>query len=288
MTGDVASASIFDRPVAATREREAMPGGGAAEGLTIIMRGTPCPVGCVMCDLHTHTAPGPVPAGAAARQIVDSIDSLADRVDALSWIKLYNAGNFFDPRSVPPADHAAIIAAVSPIDRVIVENHPSIGRRRLFEFADRLPTQLEVAVGLETVWPGGLAMMGKGIDRDGVDAFAGELMDAHIDLRIFLIVGMPGQSIAEAMRWTRLAIRHAVAIGARHISLIPARPGGRWADAAAPLPRLDASAWCELLLAGIEDAQSFAVVTVDTWDMVDAGGRNNIDAINVHQRASGA
>ena len=85
--------------------------------------------------------------------------------------------------------------------------------------------QLEVAVGLETMQPRWLGRMGKRMTRDEFDGYARKLHEHRIDLRVFLIVGVPGSSVAESLRWAELSVRHA-ALAARSISLIPARGNG--------------------------------------------------------------
>ena len=209
----------FDRPYLVLQEKEADEAGKVHDCLTVFLTGSTCPIGCKMCDLHHHTFDSATPAGAIPRQI-----DLATKTSTSSdWIKLYNSGNFFDPRSIPVVDYEAITTRLSGYQRVIIENHPRFGSRRLEEFQSRLSARLEVAVGLETVQPRWLRRLAKQMTRDDFDLYAKHLRRLDVDLRVFLIVGAPGVSVREAIRWAMLSVRHAVLQGARHISLIPAR-----------------------------------------------------------------
>ena len=120
-----------------------------------------------------------------------------------------------------------------------------------------------------------LDRLGKQMTRDSFDAYAQELMRQNIDLRVFLIIGAPSISISEAMRWTRLSVRHAVLAGARHISLIPARSGHGWNGMADQLPRIETSHLVEIQQAAIEDAAGWSVVTVDLWDIPETDPKIN-------------
>ncbi|MFY9552414.1 MAG: radical SAM protein, partial [Thermoanaerobaculia bacterium] len=93
-----------------------------------------------MCDLWKSTLPGETPRGAIPAQIRTALGELAPA----RRIKLYNAGSFFDPRAIPPADDGEIADLLAGFDRVIVESHPALVRARCFAFARRLPGRLEV------------------------------------------------------------------------------------------------------------------------------------------------
>jgi|GEM_PF-3103524 len=208
-----------DRPYLVLREQEAESVGVVRSCLTVFLTASTCPIGCKMCDLHHHTIDKATPRGAIPRQVDFALKT--DR--QTDWIKLYNSGNFFDPRSIPVDDYDAILSRVHSFRRVIIENHPRFGSSRLERFRDQLNGRLEVAVGLETVQPRWLDRLGKQMSRDEFDRYASYLRQRDVDLRVFLIVGVPGVSSSEAIRWATLGVRHAVRQGARHISLIPAR-----------------------------------------------------------------
>ncbi len=256
------------------------------KGLTVFLTASRCPIGCSMCDLWQNTLPTSTPSGAIVRQLEAAIGADATRKPR-GWIKLYNSGNFFDPRSIPPRDYRAIADRVENFDRVIVENHPKFGRRRLPRFRDLVAGKLEVAVGLETVQPRWLTRLGKQMSRSDFDSYANWLARERVDLRVFLIVGVPGISESEAIRWARLSVRHAVHVGARHVSLIPARAGHGWDGRAHELPAITPPVMAELLSRLIDDAGGRASVTMDLWNQ-DASDANikQIDSMNLKQKST--
>ena len=95
-------------------------------------------------------------------------------------MKLYNAGSFFDPRAVPPADDEAIGALLSPLRRVVVESHPALVGERTWRFQEQLASRgagpaLEVAMGLETAHPEALARLNKRMTLERFAAAARQL-----------------------------------------------------------------------------------------------------------------
>ena len=237
--------------------------GGVVEATTIFLTASPCPIGCRMCDLHRQTLPGPTPRGA----VVEQIDVALAQRPHRGWLKLYNSGNFFDPQSIPPSDYEAISRRCQGFSRLVVENHPRFGAERLRSLRDRLPLPLEVAVGLETVQPRWLDRLAKQMTRDEFDRYARWLVAEGVDLRVFLIIGVPGVSFREAMRWAQLSVRHALAASARHISLIPARAGEEWSGSGERLPPVSTDGLAEIQRSALRDADGRAAVTIDLWNM---------------------
>jgi archaeosine synthase beta-subunit len=250
------------QPYLIVDEREPDGHGGQVSVLTVFLTASQCPIGCSMCDLHHNTLLTATPVGAIPRQL----DHALYERPRLGWIKLYNSGNFFDPRSIPVVDYPDIAARCAGFSRVIVENHPRFGAERLRQFRDLLNCSFEVAVGLETVQPRWLARLEKQMSRDDFDRYARWLGRERVDLRVFLIVGVPGSGVAESIRWARLSLRHAVQQGARHISLIPARSGHGWHGMAAQLPTFSLDDLLELQAVAIEDSGP-SVVTIDLWNL---------------------
>ncbi|MGI9470824.1 MAG: hypothetical protein ACR2NZ_04790 [Rubripirellula sp.] len=251
-----------DKPYLVIHEPEPDGQGGQVETTTVFLTVSSCPIGCSMCDLHLNTLPTATPVGAVPRQIETAV---ADS-DA-KWLKLYNSGNFFDPRSIPPRDHRAIAQHCQRFERVIVENHPRFGLQRLQEFQQLMPMQIEVAVGLETVQPRWLKRLGKQMSRDEFGAYANVLRERGIDLRVFLILGVPGISARESIRWARLSVRHAIASSARHISIIPARSGHGWNGQSDQLPTFSLDQLGEIQHQLLTDADGQAAITLDLWDV---------------------
>lgn len=250
-------------------ENEIVPGGGVETGLTILLRGPACPIGCTMCDLHRTALPHACGPGDVPAQIRSAIDGLPAGVSIpdLRFIKLYNGGNFLDAAAVPPVDYQTIASMVNPIGRVVFENHPRVGSRRLATVAGLLD-RFEVAIGLESVQPGLLRRLNKRTTRDEIDRYAARVQHLGGTVRIFLIIGAPRLSIDESMRWAMLSVRHAVAIGASHVSLVPARTGHGWGGDAVRLPDVrPADALRLLRRLHRRHAGEPVAITVDTWDM---------------------
>lgn len=206
--------------------------------LTLLLASSQCSLRCTMCDLWRNTLDTPTPVGSLPRQIRLGLESFGrsghlvpgETDDKFRTIKLYNSGNFFDVRSTPPADDAEIARLCDSFDRIVVENHPRIGTRRLFEFAKRLRGRLEVAIGLESIAPRMLRRLNKQLTPGEFFDHAKQLCDADIDVRVFLIHGLPWLTPSESTAWTIASARFAAAAGARHISLLPCRAGNGFMD----------------------------------------------------------
>jgi hypothetical protein len=227
--------------------------GGVVDVTTLFLTGRECPWRCVMCDLWRHTIEGDTPAGAIPHQIRAGLRAgprpgivRTNRNTELSSelssglipvvrrnLKLYNAGSFFDPRAVPPADDPAIASAVAEYARVTVESHPRLIGDRTWRFRDLLARAagdgrddgpaLEVAIGLETAHPGALAQLNKGCTVEDFQAAAAALAAHDVGLRVFLLVHPPFVPPADRMASLLRSIDVALDAGASVISLIPTR-----------------------------------------------------------------
>ncbi|MEM9828559.1 MAG: hypothetical protein AAF958_18370 [Planctomycetota bacterium] len=255
---------------------------GLRKTLTVILRASRCPIACAMCDLHHAAYAGPTPPGSIPAQVQAAVSQWgsADR------IKLYNGGNFFDPRSIPVKDYPAILDAIDDFDELVVENHPSVGIRRTLPWARRWGKSLEIAVGLESVRPGMLAMLQKRTSRDGIDGYLKWLEAGGIRTRVFLLLGGPGHPADEALRWAELSVRHAALLDAAMISLIPARGGESWSDGKPPVTdwsKTDLVAWQSEVIARLRQRGRRSAVTIDAWDFP-PHDRQRIQAANLDQQ----
>lgn len=255
------------RPLGALRETEHSRAGRREETLTVFLAGMECPFTCVFCDLWRHALPAPTPPGALPRQLEQALDQAADG-PALDRVKLYNASNFFHPGAVPPEDDEPLSRLLDGVPAVTVECHPQLLGERCLRFAARLAGRLEVAMGLETAHPEALAALGKQMTVDDFDRAAAWLADHELDLRVFVLVGVPGLAREEQVEWAVRTANHALARGARRVALIPVRGGnGALEDLAArglfQPPTLD----------DLEDALARALaetagsVVADLWDL---------------------
>jgi hypothetical protein len=183
-------------------------------------------------------------------------------------VKLYNASNFFDRRSVPPEDLAPIAALTAPFAGVTVESHANTIGPSTLAFARQLAGRLEVAIGLETVHPVAAKELNKRLDLARFDRAARFLDDNDVDLRVFVLLGTPHVPVEESVEWTTRSVRYALDRGADVVSIIPVRGGN------GEMERLQTLGdFTPPTLAHLEDALdeclrfTNAVVTVDLWDI---------------------
>jgi len=253
------------RAYAASVEDELTEEGAVAPVATIFLTNRECPWTCLMCDLWQNTLQETVAPGAIPEQIRQALASLPPA----RRIKLYNAGSFFDPKAVPPEDHAAIVELTAPFERVVVESHPALVGEACFELSRRLGGgRLEVAMGLETAHPEVLARLNKGMTVEDFGRAARALVARGIAVRAFVLVGLPYLSPAESRAWCRRSVAFAFDAGVRVVALIPTRTGNGALDALAEAGAF-APPTLSLLEACLSDAlrldrgQAFA----DLWDL---------------------
>jgi radical SAM enzyme (TIGR01210 family) len=191
----------------------------------VLLTNRECPFRCVFCDLWRNTLDETVPSGAITSQIRDAVRQLPP----IRQIKLYNAGSFFDPAAIPPAEDPEIANLVGGLDRVIVEAHPGfltgVYAERCLQFRHRLRGRLEVGIGLETAHAETLMRLNKRMTLDAFRRAAGFLADHDIDLRVFVLLNPPFLTGDEAVEWACRSIDVAAECGATACSVIPARMG---------------------------------------------------------------
>jgi radical SAM enzyme (TIGR01210 family) len=253
-----------DRPYAFLVEPECAADGRLVDVATVFLTNRECPFRCLMCDLWKNTIEDTVAAG----EIPGQIRWALDRLPPARHLKLYNSGNFFDPKAIPPADYPAIITLAAAFDRLIVECHPRLVGRRYREFRRRFPGELEVALGLETVHPDVLPRLNKQMTLDDFAAAVRRLRTDGTAVRAFILVRPPFLTDADGLEWAKRSLDFAFSAGAECCSLIPTRAGnGAMDDLAsdgrfAP-PSLDA------LEAALEYGLSLGAgrVFLDLWDI---------------------
>lgn len=239
---------------------------GAVETVnTIFLTSKECAFKCLMCDLWKNTLDAPAPFGA----IVKQIDYALERLPHADVIKLYNNGNFFDPKAISPKEYPAIANLVKDYKRVIVENHPKLCNKSCIEFNDMLHGRLEVAMGLETIHPAVLPRLNKQLTPEDFRNATAFLNSHSIDVRAFILLNAPYITDArENIDWTLKSIQFAFECGVARCSVIPVRPGNGvmdvlWKEGNYTPPSLNMleEVFSKALL--LKRGQLF----VDTWDI---------------------
>lgn len=213
------------RPYASLVEPELGAEGEVVDVATIFLTNRECPWRCLMCDLWRNTLEETVPDGAIAAQVEFALSQFAGLVPGESYLKLYNAGSFFDPRAIPVSEYPAIARLAKPFRRTIVECHPALVGRRCVEFQSLLGRPLEVAMGLETAHPEVLARLNKRMTLDQFRKAAQFVSTAEVDLRVFILVRPPWLSEDEGLTWAKRSLDFAFDCGASVCALIPTRTG---------------------------------------------------------------
>jgi radical SAM enzyme (TIGR01210 family) len=254
------------RPHGTLLEKERRPGGRIEEALTVFLAGAECPFACSFCDLWQWTIEGPTPPGALSAQVEQALTE--NRGTKFDRVKLYNASNFFDPRAVPPADIDGIAALLDGVEAVTVESHAATIGKRATDFARAISGRLEVAIGLESIHPVAMTESNKRLDLARFDRAVSLLTAQEIDVRVFVLLGMPYVPSSESVEWTVRTVEHAASMGASVVSIIPVRRGN------GELERLERfGCFTPPTLAQLEEAltatiaQPKTVVTVDLWDI---------------------
>jgi radical SAM enzyme (TIGR01210 family) len=237
-------------------EDERGEGGEIARVATVFLTGRECPWRCVMCDLWRYTIEDDTPVGAipaqiaaARRQARDGAGAGAGEgvnaglvVSAVSVMKLYNAGSFFDPRAVPESDYDDIAVQLVGLERVIVESHPALIGARVDRFLEALARQsararvhagtgrgeaprLEVAMGLETAHPNALERLHKRVTLERFTHAAAELRRRDAALRVFVLISPPFIPADDQDAWLQRSVDFAFECGASVVSLVPTRSG---------------------------------------------------------------
>jgi len=189
---------------------------------TLFLTNRECPFRCLMCDLWKYTLTESVSPGDIPEQIRRALDQLPPARE----IKLYNSGNFFDVKAIPPADYQPIAELVRKFETVVVENHPNLCDEKCLQFRDLIePARLEIAMGLETCHPELLAALNKQMTLADFDRAAEFLRSNSIRTRAFILLKPPYLEEKEAIEWTLKSIEYAFDRGVECCAVIPTRAG---------------------------------------------------------------
>src|SRR5262249_19644286 len=146
---------------------------------------------------------------------------------------------FFDRRSVPVADLERIAELCAPFSGVTVESHASTVGPAAVEFARRLEGRLEVAIGLETIHAEARRHLNKRLELDTFERAASTLADHSIDLRTFVLLGVPYVPPDVSVEWTVRSAEFAASCGSAIVSIIPVRDGNGEIDRLAALGQFE-------------------------------------------------
>lgn len=254
-----------DIPYHFLHEQEPDKDGNLQKINTIFLTSKECSFRCLMCDLWKNTLKDPTPPGAIVKQINYALNKLP----SADVIKLYNNGNFFDQKAIPPSDYPGIIDQLCTYKRIIVENHPRLCGQACIEFNEKLNGRLEVAMGLETIHPDVLPRLNKQLTPEDFKVAAAFLGSHGIHMRAFILLNPPfltGEE--ENIEWTLKTLQFAFDCGVGCCSIIPTRPGNGMMEALQKLgnyvpPSLNT---LETVFEKALDLKQGRVF-VDTWDV---------------------
>lgn len=202
-------------------------------------------------------------------RVVAQIRHALAHLPPATHIKLYNSGNFFDTKAVPPEDLPQIASLLSSLKTVIVENHPALCSTGCIDFQKRLgTTQLEVALGLETIHPDVLPRLGKGMTLDDFSGAVEFLHRHNIRTRAFILLRPPFLSEEEGREWAIRSIDYAFSLGVDCCTIIATRGGNGIMELLTEKgwyspPRLDSLEWVLEQSVPHHSGRVFA----DTWGL---------------------
>jgi len=278
------------RPYAFFLEQETNRQGSIDSVATIFLTNRECPFHCVMCDLWKNTLTESVQPG----EIPEQIQFAVAQLHGADSIKLYNSGNFFDPKAIPFSDHYLIAEMVRNYSTVIVENHPKLCTPLCEDFKKLIaPAAFEIAIGLETCHEPSLQWLNKSFALSDFATAVTLLRRSEIFVRVFLLLGLPQLSRSESVEWTLRSIEYAASLGVDTFSIIPTR-----SDSPAFEPFKKSGQFLEPTGDQIEETVERAMklnagrVFMDLWDAerffsTESSSRSGIErirALNLSQR----
>lgn len=278
------------RPYNWLNEKEPDPNGKILSVNTLFLTNKECSFKCLMCDLWKDTLNSPTPVGAIPEQIRFGLE----RLPKAHMIKLYNNGNFFDKKAIPPSDHSEIAGLLDSYETILVENHPKLCSASVTDFQQMLAGDLEVAMGLESIHPDVLPNLNKQITKEDFRKATDFLISNGIQTRAFILLNPPFLTDPrENIEWSLKAVEFAFDCGIETCSIIPVRSGNGIMD-----QMLKDGRYVPPTLKALEEVFDLALqlnrgrVFADTWDLekfsscstcFDARKRR-IEAMNLNQK----
>ena len=209
------------RPYAYEVEKEYTADGKIEEVATVFLTNRECPFRCLMCDLWKNTTDVTVPIG----YIPGQIEYALERLPSVKHIKLYNSGNFFDEKAIPPSDYERIASILDGFHSILIENHPKLINQKVVEFRDKLKADLQVAIGLETTHPAILPLLNKQMTLEDFNHSVSYLKVYDILVRAFILLRPPFLNEREGIDWAKKSIDFAFDQGVECCVVIPTRSG---------------------------------------------------------------
>ena len=198
--------------------------------------------------------------------------------------------------AIPSEDYPEIASLISGYKRVIVENHPRIGRKNIIPFKELIDAKLEIAIGIETVHPEVLPKLNKKVTVRDIEEAARFCINNGIDLRGFILFNPPFITDPfEIRHWCLEAVKFAFDNGFSAVTIIPVRTGNGLMEV------LEKQGdYVKPALSDLEDVFDAAMhigsgrVFLDTWDLEvfsDTPGtffkrKERIEKMNLSQRVS--
>jgi radical SAM enzyme (TIGR01210 family) len=252
------------KPYAWLVEKERTASGAVEDVAAIFLTNRECPFHCLMCDLWKNTTDKSIPEGAIPNQIEWALNHLPD----VKHLKLYNSGSFFDKKAIPEKDYHRIASLISNFETVIVESHPRFINEGCLRFRDMIKSDLQIAIGLETVNTDILMKLHKRMTLEDFAATVSFLMEYDIFTRAFILLRPPFLSESEGVFWAERSLDFAFKAGVECCILIPVRAGNGAMDKLLEkgiftLP--DIRSLEKVLEYGIE--QQAGRVFADVWDL---------------------
>lgn len=287
------------RPTNVLTEIERQADGTDAVGGAVFLLNRECPWRCLMCDLWKHTVTDSVPEGAIISQLDAALEQSGQigergcsadgskagtvagavareaelKAKRWEWIKLYNAGSFFDPKAVPDADYSGVAARCRSFRNVVVECHPKLVGQRTWRFQEMLgeKTGLEVAMGLETAHPEVLKQLNKGMQVADFEKAVRNLKARGCGVRAFVLIQPPFMGAADSVRWAARSVELCFALGVDVVTMIPVRLGNGALEALerqGQFSKPDVETVLEAHAEGMRMARQYGRrLFLDLWDM---------------------
>jgi radical SAM enzyme (TIGR01210 family) len=209
------------KPYAWIVEKERSHSGTIEDVATIFLTNRECPFHCLMCDLWKNTTDISVPEGAIPAQIEWALNNMPEAKN----LKLYNSGSFFDKKAIPEKDYQKIASLISSFDTVIVESHPVFINNDCIRFRDMIKSDLQIAIGLETVNIEILKQLNKRMTPGDFAGSVNFLLEHDIFTRAFILLRPPFVSESEGVFWAERSIDFAFNAGVECCIIIPVRAG---------------------------------------------------------------